>query len=302
MSTVVNVYLQVKRWEYLRLQVHENRTSYSIWAMSLKLGADVLDRSAAALPLTTQLADHLRQAITSLDLQPGEILPGENKIADQVELSRPMVRDALDVLASEGLIVRRKGAATRVAIPPSMRLVNMLRRGENPTATLVSDHGARDEDYALKGVEITQEKATGQDAEYLRVRKSTPILRRRYVEWLGPDRLAINRQAIRYSLAKGTALETEVSREGIEAELAGIGAEPNYYVETWNARPPNRIERDLLQTPGPVYDILRLLGIVGPDVTAGGLTVDNFTPVQVSRVITPCARNRLHVEGRLVPG
>jgi len=280
--------------------------------MSLTLGPDVLDRSAAAGPLTTQLADHLRQAIASLDLAPGATFPGENKIADAVGISRPMVRDALDVLDGEGLIVRRKGASTRVAIPPSVRLVNLTRymqtaqqidRGEEPTTAFVVDHGARDEDYTITPVEITQEKATGQDAEYLKVRKGTAILRRRFIQRLGGEALQIHRQAMRYSLAKGTELEQQVRKAGgILAELRSVGIVPTHFAETWSARMPNRIERELLDmhVTGPVFDMLRVF-VIADNPKADDLSETTFTSVQVSRIISPCARNSLHCEGRLSP-
>jgi GntR family transcriptional regulator len=279
--------------------------------MALTLTPEVLDRSMSAAPLSTQLADHLRQAIATLDLEPGAVIDGEDTIAKAVGVSRPTVRDALKALTDEGLLVRRAGARTRVAIPPSVRQVDFsrylrtaeaLRRGEEPPTAFVADHGARDEDYEVDPVEITREKATAQDAEYLRIRKGSPILRRRMIQRLGGEPIQIHRQAFPARLVKGTDLEREVRTTGggLLAELTAAGLEPTHFEEWWTARMPNRTERELLGmlTHGPVIDMLRVF-IVADDPEAEDLTYVAHKPVQVSRIISPAARNTLHVFGRL---
>lgn len=282
--------------------------------MALILTPEVLDRSMSAAPLSTQLADHIRQAIATLDLEPGATLDGEDTIAKAVGVSRPTVRDALKALTDEGLIVRRAGARTRVAIPPSvrqidfssyLRTVEALRRGEEPPTAFVADHEAHEDDYDLGQVEITQEKASAQDAEYLRIRKGTPILRRRMIQRLGGEPIQIHRQAFPYRFVKGTDLEREVSTKGggLLAELTAAGLEPTHFEEWWTPRPPNRTERELLGmlTHGPVIDRLRVF-IVADDPEAEDLTYVAHKPIQVSRIISPAARNNLHVFGRLSPG
>ena len=273
--------------------------------MPLKLGPDMLNRDDPTTPLTTQLADALRHALLTKDLDPGDALPGENVIADAVHLSRPMVRNALDVLLGEGLIVRRKGAATRVAIPPSVRVVTLTggsgRLGaDDPEESFPADHGATWDDYTVAPVTITRETATGQDAEFLKVRKGTPILRRWLVENLGGKPVQLQRQAMRYRAVKGTLIETEVLKHaGILTELRSIGIHPTHCIEIFAPRMPNKVERELLDLPsGPVWDWLRSL-VIADDPDAGDLTAVDFTPVQVSRIIVPCSRMHLRTEGRL---
>lgn len=67
------------------------------------------------IPLYYQFAEHLRAAIKSGQLVPGERLPNEIDLAKRFEMSRPTMRQALGELVSEGLLVRQRGVGTVVA-------------------------------------------------------------------------------------------------------------------------------------------------------------------------------------------
>jgi GntR family transcriptional regulator len=61
--------------------------------------------------LIEAVADHLRRHLTLADSR--GILPGERHIAVAMDVSRPIVRDALSILEKEGLILRQHGRSTR---------------------------------------------------------------------------------------------------------------------------------------------------------------------------------------------
>ena len=65
--------------------------------------------------LYLQLAGRLRTAITSGVYRPGDPLPSEHQLRAMFGVSRPTVRRAIDILANEGLLVRRHGMGTFVA-------------------------------------------------------------------------------------------------------------------------------------------------------------------------------------------
>lgn len=67
------------------------------------------------LPIYVQIVDHIREAIESRTLKPGDALPSERELAQHYGVSRMTVRQALDQLADEGLLERRRGAGTFVA-------------------------------------------------------------------------------------------------------------------------------------------------------------------------------------------
>jgi DNA-binding FadR family transcriptional regulator len=62
--------------------------------------------------LATAVADHLRRHLTRTGSR--GVLPGERIIAATPGVGRPTVRDALDILMREGLILRHRGQSTRV--------------------------------------------------------------------------------------------------------------------------------------------------------------------------------------------
>ena len=69
------------------------------------------------IPLYHQIADRLRTGIASGAYPPDSRLPTEHELAAQLGVSRPTVRQALDLLAREGMVVRVKGSGTFAAEP-----------------------------------------------------------------------------------------------------------------------------------------------------------------------------------------
>ncbi|MQA06616.1 MAG: UTRA domain-containing protein [Streptosporangiales bacterium] len=63
-----------------------------------------------------QVADVLRQQITSGQF-PDRVLPDERELAAELAASRNAVREALELLQREGLIIRRRGVGTLVVMP-----------------------------------------------------------------------------------------------------------------------------------------------------------------------------------------
>jgi GntR family transcriptional regulator len=103
-------------------------------------------RKSDPLPYYVQLAGILRARIRDGDWAPGDLLPSEADLCDRYAISRTAVRQALDVLVTEGLVHKEKGRGTFVS-----RLVRepfqvqelrgffeeMHRRGETVTTTVL---------------------------------------------------------------------------------------------------------------------------------------------------------------------
>lgn len=90
--------------------------------------ADRIDRSADRA-LFRQLADIIRAQITSGDLAPGQDLPTETALAYEHEVGRDTVRDALQILRNEGLVVSERGRPARVRDRGEVQVVT-LRPGD----------------------------------------------------------------------------------------------------------------------------------------------------------------------------
>lgn len=77
------------------------------WLVPLELGS--------ATPVYVQVAQGLRERIESGDLPGGAALPAERELAAHLNISRVTVRQALALLAEQGLLIRRHGSGTFVS-------------------------------------------------------------------------------------------------------------------------------------------------------------------------------------------
>jgi len=82
------------------------------------------------VPLYYQLAEALKKMLETGALRPGARFPSEREIAEEFGVSRTVIRPALDILVSDGAIVRIRGSGTFVASPkrqvPVLGLVKLL--------------------------------------------------------------------------------------------------------------------------------------------------------------------------------
>src|SRR5688572_19349896 len=87
----------------------------------------------------------LRRLVTA---RPGERLPGERQLGDQLRVGRSRLRQLLAGLAHEGLVVRRHGSGTYAAGAVdgrSLRAVTLLiddgfKLGQDPWCATVVEH------------------------------------------------------------------------------------------------------------------------------------------------------------------
>jgi len=104
-----------------------------------------LDR-ASPIPLYYQIQQQLRKAIMSGELGPGDPIPPETSLAADAAVSRFTIRQAIDDLVREGLVVRHRGRGTFVTFSASSPAAKPLssfsealgRLGVTPSDTLKS--------------------------------------------------------------------------------------------------------------------------------------------------------------------
>lgn len=81
------------------------------------------------VPLYFQIAQGISEVIRSGELVPGQRLPNEFQLSEQLGVSRPTVRQAVHQLVQQGLLIRQRGVGTIVAgnrIPRSMALTSLF--------------------------------------------------------------------------------------------------------------------------------------------------------------------------------
>src|SRR5690242_17747469 len=79
-------------------------------------GTAAIDRSRF-VPLYFQIAEILKDRIDAGTWSPGDRFPSERELIEEFGVSRTAIRPALDLLESDGQLVRIKGRGTFVAPP-----------------------------------------------------------------------------------------------------------------------------------------------------------------------------------------
>jgi GntR family transcriptional regulator len=70
---------------------------------------------SSLIPLHAQVEELLRELIDLPEYQNGALLPGEVDMSKRLGISRNTLRQAINKLVNEGLLVRKKGVGTKVA-------------------------------------------------------------------------------------------------------------------------------------------------------------------------------------------
>ncbi|NEE03412.1 GntR family transcriptional regulator [Phytoactinopolyspora halotolerans] len=187
----------------------------------------VVDRTSP-VPLYFQVAQHLEQLIETGVYPPGTRLDNEILLADQLGLSRPTMRRAIEYLVDRGLLVRKRGVGTQVVQPKVRRPVELsslfddLRAsGREPrTEVLRFDIEAPSENVAEKlGVPTDSEVYV---IERLRYTGDEPLsIMHNYIprEQLPLSREALAEQGL-YDLIRAAGISLKIATQSIGGRAA----------------------------------------------------------------------------------
>jgi GntR family transcriptional regulator len=205
-------------------------------------------------PLFHNVTRHIQAKIGSGDLSPGDRLPSERWLQDELGVSRTTVRRALDELVSAGALEAR-GRATYVARPPdpaqSGTPVSMteLARARGLTAT-------------AKVLERRVRPATWDEAETFRIVPGAELFELRRLRLLDGAAIAVDHD--RTPLRRlPNAMAIDFTSASFYASLAEAGRAPAHSHLQIEARNPTEEERTLLEMAEPT-----------PVLVAAGRTTD----------------------------
>ena len=219
--------------------------------MSDELFRQPVDRLKRAVPLYIQIAESLLDRIESGDLRPGDRLPSERELSAMLGVNRMTVRRALQVLQSQGLLVRRRGDGTYVAAP----------KIERQAAKLVPfTKGMRQRGYVPGARVVTFERrpAEAAVARELQVPLSTPIYYIRRLRFINREPVMLERLSLpvsrfpgleRFDLNSRSIYEVMETEYGISVCRARQSLEPvvatEYEAELLDVEPgaPLMLER-----------------------------------------------------------
>lgn len=214
-----------------------------------------------------QVAAEIREEIRSGQLPPGVALGSEARLAAQRGVSRGIIKAALALLRSEGLVTTIKGGSTYIRDRRTVHLpVSRYSATFNPglpapwqaAAQAAGLHGS------VRVVAVDLRSADATTADQLAIAEGDQLIVRVRHNMLGehdPEIVQISTSTIPYELVRDTPLAGDQRiPSGVYAAFAAIGHTPTEMTETVRARMPTPDEAGMLGlAPGmPVLEIDRI--------------------------------------------
>ncbi|MFN7155105.1 MAG: GntR family transcriptional regulator [Acidovorax sp.] len=128
--------------------------------------------------LYEEVAEQLRQRIFRRELEPGSWID-ELKIAEEFGISRTPLREALKVLAAEGLVtmkVRRGAYVTEMSEKDLRDVYHLLSLLESDAASVVAECATPGQQQALKDLHAELEAAVGERERFFSVNERFHML------------------------------------------------------------------------------------------------------------------------------
>jgi GntR family transcriptional regulator len=193
------------------------------------------------VPLYFQIAENLKAAIESGALQPGDRLDNEIQLSERLSVSRPTVRQAVQRLAHEGLVVRQRGVGTVV--------VNRRIQRRLALSSLYEDLRASGREPATTVLSVEHVKADEEVAAALGISPGLTVTRIERVRKADGRPLAVMRNYLPADLLQGTDTESVLSRHGLYETLRQQGVQFHSAEEVIGARKATTAEAALLHAP-----------------------------------------------------
>ena len=141
-----------------------------------------LDRSSP-IPLYFQVAEQFERAILTGELAPGHRIENEIDLAKGLGLSRPTMRQAIQVLVDKGMLVRKRGVGTQVVHGTVRRSVELT--------SLHDDLSAAGQEPRTQLLGLTREPADEQVALELQVGVGAEVWSVERLRCIGAEPLAL---------------------------------------------------------------------------------------------------------------
>jgi GntR family transcriptional regulator len=192
---------------------------------------------AAYVQIEEELAERIRTGM----LRPGDRIPPERELAEQMQVSRMTVRQALGRLADRGLLVRERGRGTFVSEPKLIQSLSrlngfydqMVRQGILPSSRLLSGE---------------QVLASAAVAQVLDLRIAEPLYKVVRLRLGGGVPLALETSFFPARLVPGL-LDYDLERHSIYRLMERYDARPVRATQSLEPVPARDQEADALEVP-----------------------------------------------------
>jgi GntR family transcriptional regulator len=204
--------------------------------MTFSPASITVDR-ASPVPMYYQVAQQLEQAIESGELPPGSQLDGELALADQLGVSRPTLRRAIEYLVDRGYLIRRRAVGTQVVHPKVRRPMELT--------SLYDDLATSHKDPRTRVLSLQTVPATDAVAHALGLEEGGTVLALERLRYAGDKPLAVMRNWIPAGLMELDAERLE--RTGLYQLMRAAGVRLHLASQTIGARAASVAEARLLQ-------------------------------------------------------
>ncbi len=180
------------------------------------------------VPLYFQVAEELQRLIQSDALPAGSRLTNEIEMADQLRVSRPTMRRAIQYLVDRGVLVRKRGVGTQVVrtqVNRTLELTSLhddLRTaGRSPTTTVLSIEPVEADELVATALDVAEGTSVVR-VRRLRSADSEPIAL--MTNFLPPDLIDVGAEALEqkglYELIRGAGVQIRIADQTIGATTA----------------------------------------------------------------------------------
>ncbi len=160
------------------------------------------------IPYYVQVAESLRDHIEQAVWRPGDQLPGELEMCRTFDVSRPVIRQALERLMDQGLIVRRKGKGTFVAEPK-------IREGLFQKLTgFFQDMVDQGYEVVTEVLKQQVEPASAKVASKLGLKPDTPVIELERLRFVQGEPINLVTSYLPYALCS-RLLDVDLSRQSL---------------------------------------------------------------------------------------
>ncbi|NEC92278.1 GntR family transcriptional regulator [Streptomyces sp. SID12501] len=215
-------------------------------------------------PPSRRIAEELRAAIEAGQLAPGDRLPSERTLAQQYGAARNTAREAIRLLAEEGLVTARHGSGVFVREPQ-----RLLRFGSDRYSRAHRETGLtpfrlearrQGKEARIDVVSITRNRPPQDIAERLDVpAEDESVLHRENHYFADDEPVQIVSTYLRWDEAQGTPLtRPDTGKDGIYGRLEELGHVMTRVRDEITARMPTPAEAAVLTLPSgvPVIEVL----------------------------------------------
>ncbi len=194
-----------------------------------------VDRTSP-VPLYYQVAQVLEQAIEAGELVPGDRLDNEITLAENLGLSRPTMRRAIQYLVDRGLLVRKRGIGTQVVHRAVRRPIEL--------SSLYDDLASEGRNPRTEVLRLEQLPAADTVARALGIAEGTPVLALERLRYADGEPLALLRNYLPHGIVPLT--EDGLRGNGLYQTMRAAGVRLHVASQVVGARSAGTAEARLL--------------------------------------------------------